>query len=511
MKSIAIYLRLSKEDEFTKDESNSIANQRSVILSHIRSHKEFYGMDVKEYSDDGYTGKNMNRPGMESLLKAVKDGCISCVIVKDLSRFSRDHIVLSQYMELIFPFMNIRFISLGDNYDSDKCEGGIGELDIAFKSLIYDFYSEDISIKVRSSLQVQRANGNYIATMAPYGYFKDPEDHHKLIIDPEAAGVVTRIFKEYKEGSSMYGISNGLNADNITPPAIYIQKRDGKSYGWRKLNKFWSTTMVSKILHKEIYKGTMTYGKAKSTEVGSKTKYSIPKEEWKRVENTIPPIISEELFEEVERKLGKNKPVKRRYEEHILRGKVYCGGCDNAMIHSNAGRPKYECHYRYRDNTKGCITSIRDEDLEKIILSLIQEKVQDIKETSSILEEKNEERQQKIKTAYKNLDKMQETLKRLEDDLMESYEAYKEGFIDRTTYLQQKELSDDMKIKLSENIEKQEGACRKLEEMKALPDNWKVTKGRIDIQELDKELVDLMIKKVVVNKDNTIEIIWNIK
>ena len=237
----------------------------------------------------------------------------------------------------------------------------------------------------------------------------------------------------------------------------------------------------------------------------------MPKEEWKRVENTIPPIISEELFEEVAMKLGENKPVKRRYEEHILKGKVYCGGGGNAMLHSNAGRPKYECHYRYRDDTKGCITSIRDEDLEKIILSLVKEKVKEIKEISPILEEKNAERQKKIKSAYKNLDKMQETLKRLEDDLMENYEAYKEGFIDRTTYLQQNELSDDMKIKLSENIEKQKGACRKLEEMKSLPDNWKVTKGRIDIQELDKELVDLMIKKVVVNKDNTIEIIWNIK
>ena len=511
MKSIAIYLRLSKEDEFTKDESNSIANQRSVILSHIRSHKEFYGMDVKEYSDDGYTGKNMNRPGMESLLKAVKDGCISCIIVKDLSRFSRDHIVLSQYMELIFPFMNIRFISLGDNYDSDKCEGGIGELDIAFKSLIYDFYSEDISIKVKSSLQVQRANGNYIASIAPYGYLKNPEDHHKLIADPEAARIVTRIFKEYKDGFSLSSISYGLNAENIIPPAIYIQKRDGKTYGWSKLNKSWSSSMVSKILHKEVYNGTMIYGKYKSTDVGSKSKYYLPKEEWRRVENTIPAIIDAELYEEVEKKLGKNKAPIKRHKEHILKGKVYCGGCGNAMIHSNSGRPKYECHYRYRDKTKGCITSIRDEDLEEIILSLIKEKVKEVKETSHILEEKSEEKQEKIKSAYKNLDKMQETLKRLEDDLMESYEAYKEGYIDRTTYLQQKELSDDMKIKLNENIEKQKGACRKLEEMKSLPDNWKVTKGRIDIQELDKELVDLMIKKVVVNKDNTVEIIWNIK
>lgn len=147
MEQIAIYLRLSKEDEFVKDESNSITNQRAFIRGFINKNKELRKMSVVEFVDDGYSGKNMDRPDMQRMLEMVKRKQISCVIVKDFSRFSRDHIEQGKYIEQIFPFMGVRFIAINDNYDSADYVGGIGEIDVAFKGILYDFFSEEQSSK----------------------------------------------------------------------------------------------------------------------------------------------------------------------------------------------------------------------------------------------------------------------------------------------------------------------------------------------------------------------------
>ena len=156
MERIAIYLRLSKEDDLIRDESNSITNQRELIMDYIRRDKKLRKLEVIELKDDGYSGKNLNRPGMQQLLEMVRKQQVSCISVKDMSRFSRDYLVLGQYTEQILPFMGIRFIAINDSYDSSECEGGVGEIDVAFKALLYDFYSEDLSQKVKSALTVRK-------------------------------------------------------------------------------------------------------------------------------------------------------------------------------------------------------------------------------------------------------------------------------------------------------------------------------------------------------------------
>ena len=511
MNRIGIYLRLSKEDEYSKEESNSISNQRILIMNYIHSHKEFYGMEVKEYSDDGYSGKNMNRPGIQSLLKEIKNGTIQCIIVKDLSRFSRDHITLSQHMELIFPFMNIRFIALSDYYDSDQCEGGIGNIDIAFKSLIYDFYSEDLSLKVKSSLDTQRASGRYIATMAPYGYKKNPEDKHQLLVDEEAAKVVKRIFREYLEGNTMYGIAQELNEEGIPSKIDYIRKRDGQDYQWKKEKYFWNTVSISKLLYNEVYKGTLVYGKEASKEVGAHRKETLPKEVWKKVPHAIPAIVDQEVFEEVQKKLKKNITPQKKHKENVLKGKIICASCGSVMYHSNQGRPKYVCRNRFYEKNPDCVSSIRDEDLEEILLSLLREKMDHIRNIKEVLEEKEKERKERIRSAYGRLQKMEKTMTCMEDDLMEGYESYREGIIEKETYIQQKELFEEMKVKLHENMEKQKQAIEKMEEKKILPANWNIKENQLEIEELDSIAVDLFIQKVIVDNNGMIEIIWNIK
>jgi site-specific DNA recombinase len=222
MEQIAMYLRLSKEDEFSSDESNSITNQLAFIRSYINKDKALSKMNVLEFVDDGYTGKNMDSPGMQRMLDLVKKKQTSCVIVKDFSRFSRDRIEQGKYIEQILPFMGVRFIAINDNYDSADYVGGIGEIDVAFKGILYDFFSEEQSVKVSTTLDAKRGSGKYISAFAPYGYMKSPEDKHKLVVDEYASQIVKRIFREYLSGKSMYKIAESLNQEGIATPGVYI-------------------------------------------------------------------------------------------------------------------------------------------------------------------------------------------------------------------------------------------------------------------------------------------------
>lgn len=178
MNTVDFYLRLSLEDGDQQDESNSITSQREILKDYIRSREEFTGFQIREHIDDGYTGTNFNRPAFQKMIALVKKNEVKTILVKDLSRFARDYIESGAYIEQIFPFMQVRFISVNDNYDSKNNENGISSLEIPFKNLVYDYYSKDISQKMRSSVRVRQDKGYYFGSKAPYGYVKNEKDHH---------------------------------------------------------------------------------------------------------------------------------------------------------------------------------------------------------------------------------------------------------------------------------------------------------------------------------------------
>lgn len=188
MSKIALYIRLSVEDQMKKDESESIINQRCYINDFLDRNVEFKGFSKEEYVDDGYTGTNEKRPAFQRMLEEVKQGKINAIIVKDLSRFMRDYIALGDYLENIFPFLGIRFIAINDGYDSFKEKGNGTDLDIQFKGLLYDFYTKDISQKVKTVTTQLKNQGKFLAWSPPLGYMKDPNDKHKIIIDKKPLG-----------------------------------------------------------------------------------------------------------------------------------------------------------------------------------------------------------------------------------------------------------------------------------------------------------------------------------
>ena len=218
----ALYLRLSKEDgdvaSGSKNESNSIANQKSLIMDYLQSRPEFRVVSIRE--DDGFSGTDFNRPAFQAMMEDVKKGVINCIIVKDLSRFGRNYIEVGRYLEKLFPMLGIRFIAVNDNYDSLEADTA-HDIVVPFKNLINDSYCRDLSVKIRSHLTIKRKNGEFIGAFACYGYLKDENNRNQLVVDTYAGQVVKDIFRMKINGMSQYRIADALNEQGILSPMEY--------------------------------------------------------------------------------------------------------------------------------------------------------------------------------------------------------------------------------------------------------------------------------------------------
>ena len=222
----ALYIRLSREDG-DREESNSIASQRELLTEFADAQTDMAAPRL--YTDDGYTGTDFDRPNFQRMIDDLRAGVVNCVIVKDLSRFGRNYVGVGEYLEHIFPLLNVRFISVSDNVDSFVDPRSVNSLIVPFKNIINDEYCRDISNKVRASLDLKRRQGKFIGSFASYGYRKDPDDHSHLLIDEPAAAVVRDIFDWFIGGTSVLGIAKKLNAMGIPNPSAY-KRQQGMNY-----------------------------------------------------------------------------------------------------------------------------------------------------------------------------------------------------------------------------------------------------------------------------------------
>ena len=257
----AAYLRLSIEDG-DKAESNSIGNQRELIRDFAAERPGLHL--VEEYADDGYTGTNFERPGFKRMMEDIKSGKINCIIVKDFSRLGRNYIEMGKYLEQIFPMMGIRFIAINDNYDNANSESSDSDsIVVPFKNLLNDSYCRDISIKVRSQLDMKRRKGEFIGGYAIYGYCKDERNKNRLVVDEYAADIVRSIYRRKLEGMSAQAIAEQLNSENVLAPSEY-KRLCGLNYhsGFKAgTHAKWQAIQVLRILKNEVYTGTMVQGR----------------------------------------------------------------------------------------------------------------------------------------------------------------------------------------------------------------------------------------------------------
>ena len=221
-----LYLRLSREDG-DKEESNSITGQRELLRDYLKAHPELREYNVRV--DDGFSGSTFERPAFKAMLEDVKAGKTNCIVAKDLSRFGRNYLDAGEYIEKVFPFLGVRFIAINDNYDSFKGRSASDDLIVPFKNLINEAYCRDISVKIRSQLDIKRKRGQFIGAFAVYGYMKDTENKNRLVVDDHAADIVRDIFKWKLEGVSPQDIAVRLNDGGILSPSEY-KKSLGMNY-----------------------------------------------------------------------------------------------------------------------------------------------------------------------------------------------------------------------------------------------------------------------------------------
>ncbi len=306
---IALYIRLSLED--SKYDSLSIENQRMILNEFALSMPEAENSEVREFVDNGYSGTNFERPAIQELLELVRANKVDCIIVKDFSRFGRNSLETGYFIERVFPLFHTRFISVSDNFDSSRFKGDTGGMDVAFKYLINEYYSRDMSVKTRSAKYAKMERGEYQSKICPYGYQKSANG--RMEPDTESAEVVRQIFQLAADGNSAAAIARHLTAQHIPTPGEYKAARGNHTHDISRTHGVWNSATVLRMLDDERYTGTYVIGKKTVVEVGSNHVRRKDREKWYIIPDHHPAIVDKETFDAARARLTRFKlPNKRR-------------------------------------------------------------------------------------------------------------------------------------------------------------------------------------------------------
>ena len=341
----ALYCRLSRDDDLVGD-SNSIVHQKEILESYAKSHAF---LNPVFYVDDGYSGTNFNRPAFQRMLGDIESGKVKTVIVKDMSRFGRNYIMVGYYTEILFEQKGIRFIAVNDMVDSKQ----EGDEFTPFRNIINEWYAKDTSKKVKAVLRAKGMSGKHVSPVPPYGYKKDERDKTKWVIDEEAALVVREIYRLYLEGAGTKEIADILTARGIETPIIYFKRRGMPVRSKSEVPDVWSMATVAGILKQEAYTGCTVNFKTKKKSYKTKYQERLPRENWVIFENTQEDIIDRETFAIVHKMLESRRRPKKigAPRVNVFNGLVYCADCGNRMyLHHNTKqtqRDAFVCS-RYR-------------------------------------------------------------------------------------------------------------------------------------------------------------------
>lgn len=517
----AIYVRLSKEDGdvagASKAESNSISNQKELIRNFLKDKEDI--VVVSERVDDGYSGSSFERPSFKLMMEDIKKGVVDCVVVKDLSRFGREYIDSGRYIERLFPALGVRFIAVNDGYDSLEGKDQSDEIIITFKNLINDAYCRDISVKIRSHLEVKRKNGEFIGSFAPYGYQKDEGCRNRLVIDPVAAGIVRDIFRMKLHGMSQDAIAGRLNETGVLSPMEY-KSASGSNYqtsfktGERAL---WSSVTVRRILENECYIGNLVQGR--QTTPNHKVKKSVvkPEKDWVRVEKNHEPVVSDRDFAIVQRLLGMDTRMSpEQAEVYPLAGMVVCADCGAAMVRKNvcAGNKKYRYYVCSRNKaTKECASHrIAVERLEEAVLHLLKVQIGNILDLKRAMEKVSEIPFQEldIRELEKRIEQKEAEVLRCKELRNMLYEDMKDGIVSKEDYMELHEAYTQRRDMAEEAVGKMKQEIRDI--LASNTDKYRWLDYFAEHRNIDRltrnVAVELIDRVKVVDKD-TVEVVFS--
>ncbi len=533
MEKVGVYCRLSDEDRYKKnksDDSESIANQKSMLLKYALDQ----GWEVVDiYSDDDYSGAGVERPDFNRLINDCENGRINIVLCKTQSRFSRDMEVIEKYLHNKFVEWGVRFVSIVDNADTNN---EANKKSRQINGLVNEWYLEDLSNNVKKSLKNKREDGLFMGSFAPYGYLKDPDDKHKLIIDDNVAPIVKEIFEKYKNGLGYYKISASLNERKILCPSLY-KKSIGSNFVCCNFDYdttgIWTSDTIARMLRNETYIGTLVQGKRTNISYKNHKSKKVPKSEWSVTENAHEPIIDKETWYIVQRRIkNHHRPTKVDGHVHVLSSKVYCEHCGRIFMRNLFNvkgennevvkRAYLQCkgHKKYHNcnNKKG----IRYDLLEKYVLDSINDLLKKCNQ-KLLKQEFNEtlERQNRQDTVINNLNKEKANL---EKKINESKLFFKNLYTDKLKGV----ISDSdfamLRDEYTKDVESYQARLedieKQLEDTKERKENSKdiesILKKYKHIKKLTRIIVDEFIEKIyigAVDKDtNTreIKIEWNL-
>ena len=523
----ALYLRLSKEDgdvaSGSKNESNSIANQKSLIMDYLQSRPEFRVVSIRE--DDGFSGTDFNRPAFQAMMEDVKKGVINCIIVKDLSRFGRNYIEVGRYLEKLFPMLGIRFIAVNDNYDSLEADTA-HDIVVPFKNLINDSYCRDLSVKIRSHLAIKRKKGEFIGAFACYGYLKDENNRNQLVVDTYAGQVVQDIFRMKINGMSQYRIADALNEQGILSPMEYKKYLGSHFESSFKVNPkaVWTAKAVTRILTNEVYTGVLVQGKQTTPNHKVKVRQEVDEADWIRVENAHESLIDRVLFDIVQNLMGRDtRTSPNETQVFPLSGLVYCGDCGHPMVRKISRYTKkkkaddaqtYEYFLCSEKCGKGGCSwhRIAEDDLMEAVLGAVNLHIQKVLDLQEALKqiENAPSRQLMIQKYLERLSRKEEERKKAERLKIGIYEDLKDGLLDKEEYQKLKTEFDsriaeaDAAVKeLNRQIAELEGShCTNAAWM-----NYFQQFGRLE--QLTRWAAAIIINKILVYEDNRIKITFN--
>lgn len=456
-----------------------------------------------------YLTSLFDRPGVKSLLEMAREQKINCIVVKDFSRFGRNYLEVGNYLEQVFPFLGIRFLSVGDNFDSSKDCGAAGAIDVGFKNIFYAAYSNDLSIKIRSVRKSKAEQGQFVTAFAPYGYCKDIANKNRIIIDDECAVVVCRIYDLFLQGLGKTGIAKLLNREDVPSPMM-VRKNRRENFTRYQCNEHshWTVSTVSAILADRRYTGDAVYGKVKPQSVGSKKDVSVPKEDWIIVPNAHDAIIEREIFETVQA-TKRTHNYKRKNEEAPLAKKVICRVCNHALKRICRGAEVYfHCTTKSNTDKYDCNTnSFLEQSLGNAILDYLQA-------LSSTMQEVSFEAKQQVKpTSVSVLEKikiLQKATLQKETGVLKIYEAYKANQLSRESYLRQMECVETEIAFLREQLAQYEKDYQMaIQNQKPVTSSdYERVKKYAPFTSLSKEIADEFVEAIYIESNGVVTVQW---
>ena len=493
-----LYCRLSNEDALD-GESNSISNQRN-ILTRFAAERGF--TNTRILVDDGYTGTNFNRPGVQEGLALVEQGLVSTWIVKDMSRFGRDYLQVGRYTEIVFPSYDVRFIAVNDGVDSER-----GDNDFTpFRNLFNDFYAKDTSKKVRSVMKARGTSGKHMGK-PPYGYRSDPQDKDHWILDEDAAPVVKRIFDLTVAGVGPSRIARILEADGVLTTKALYARRKGKPTPERPCH--WHEQSVVGILERMEYTGCVCNFKTYSKSYKLKKRIPNAKEDMFILPGTQEAIVPQEQWDRVQ-ELRKNKRrITKGERQGLFSGLLFCADCGSKLNFATCKRfegrqDRYVCA-KYRSGRGACSGHIiREEVLRDVVLERIRAVTEMIRSDVEGFQEdwlqcRREDQEKSIREDKRRLAQAKKRLADIDVLMIRIYEDMVLGNLSQERYQKMAEGYEAEQASLNNEIIGLEDWVSTREEMDNSFDQFAaLVKKYVDIPELTPTIVNEFIKKIIV-------------